>query len=64
MFPEDGDCFAGIGAALCSSDYAERPFDDILERLEKSVDSVGLCLLYTSCYPQRQTGGIVSCYIL
>ena len=28
IFPEDGDCFAGIGAALCSSDYAERPFDD------------------------------------
>ena len=42
VFPEDGDCFAGIGAALCSSDYAERPFDEVLERLEQSVDSVGL----------------------
>ena len=42
IFPEDGDCFAGIGAALCSSDYAERPFDEVLERLEQSVDSVGL----------------------
>ena len=42
IFPEDGDCFAGIGAALCASDYAERSFDELLERLEKSVDNVGL----------------------
>ena len=33
IFPEDGDCFAGIGAALCSSDYPEHPFDDLLKRL-------------------------------
>ncbi|WP_294519685.1 acyl-CoA dehydratase activase [uncultured Pseudoflavonifractor sp.] len=39
IFPEDGDCFAGIGAALCSSDYPEHPFDDLLKRLEESVDA-------------------------
>lgn len=39
IFPEDGDCFAGIGAALCASDYAERPFDALLKKLEDSVDA-------------------------
>lgn len=39
IFPEDGDCFAGIGAALCASDYPERPFDELLDLLEKSVES-------------------------
>ncbi|MGN8895495.1 acyl-CoA dehydratase activase [Flavonifractor sp. HCP28S3_F3] len=42
IFPEDGDCFAGIGAALCASDYGEQLFDDVLDRLERSVDNVGL----------------------
>ena len=42
VFPEDGDCFAAMGAALCSTDYAARPFDECLKLLEKSVDSVGL----------------------
>lgn len=39
IFPADGDCFAGIGAALCASDYPEHRFDDLLQRLEKSVDA-------------------------
>lgn len=39
IFPEDGDCFAGIGAALCSEDYAAKPFDELLKKLEKSVDA-------------------------
>ena len=42
VFPEDGDCFAAMGAALCSSDYPERPFDEALTLLEESVDNVGL----------------------
>lgn len=42
VFPEDGDCFAAMGAALCSSEYAERPFDEALKLLEESVDNVGL----------------------
>ena len=39
VFPQDGDCFAGIGAALCASDYAEHPFDALLKKLEDSVDA-------------------------
>ena len=31
-----------MGAALCSSDYPERPFDEALTLLEESVDNVGL----------------------
>lgn len=42
IFPEDGDCFAAMGAALCSSDYPERPFDEAMKLLEESVDNVGL----------------------
>ena len=42
IFPEDGDCFAGIGAALCASDYDERPFDELLRLLEESVDSTSV----------------------
>ncbi len=36
VFPEDGDCFAAMGAALCASDYAARPFDQLLRLLEES----------------------------
>ncbi len=36
VFPEDGDCFAAMGAALCSSDYDARPFDELLQLLEES----------------------------
>ena len=36
IFPEDGDCFAAIGAALCASDYDSMPFDKALKLLEES----------------------------
>ncbi|MEG2421080.1 MAG: acyl-CoA dehydratase activase, partial [Oscillospiraceae bacterium] len=39
IFPEDGDCFAGIGAALCAGDYPECSFDEALKLLEDSVAS-------------------------
>ena len=39
IFPADGDCFAGIGAALCSTDYDTHPFDELLKKLEESVDA-------------------------
>ncbi len=42
IFPQDGDCFAAIGAALCATDYKEMPFDHVLELLEKSVDNTSL----------------------
>ncbi|MDF2838746.1 MAG: Activator of (R)-2-hydroxyglutaryl-CoA dehydratase [Evtepia sp.] len=38
IFPEDGDCFAAIGAALCASDYPTMPFDQLLSQLEKATD--------------------------
>ena len=39
VFPEDGDCFAAMGAALCAVDYSPVPFEDVLKRLEESVDT-------------------------
>ena len=36
IFPEDGDCFAAMGAALCSGDYEARPFEQLLKLLEES----------------------------
>ena len=39
IFPEDGDCFAAIGAALCASDYDSIPFDKALKLLEESRDT-------------------------
>ena len=36
VFPEDGDCFAAMGAALCASDYGAKPFDELLKLLEES----------------------------
>ncbi len=41
IFPADGDCFAAMGAALCSTDYAARPFEEYLKLLEESVDAAG-----------------------
>jgi len=38
IFPEDGDCFAAIGAALCASDYPVRPFDELLRQMEEQSD--------------------------
>jgi predicted CoA-substrate-specific enzyme activase len=40
IFPEDGDCFAAIGAALCASDYEAKLFDDQLKLLEESKGAV------------------------
>ena len=42
VFPEDGDCFAAMGAALCSSDYDTILFEDALKKLEESVDTTTL----------------------
>ena len=37
VFPEDGDCFAAMGAALCATDYAPVPFETVLKKLEDSA---------------------------
>ncbi len=42
IFPEDGDCFAALGAALCASDYEAQPFDRLLTLLEESRDAVSV----------------------
>lgn len=39
VFPADGDCFAAIGAALCSEEYEAKPFDALLKKLVESVDA-------------------------
>ncbi len=39
IFPQDGDCFAAMGAALCSADYATLPFEEVLRRLEESRET-------------------------
>lgn len=39
VFPADGDCYAAMGAALCSTDYNARPFEEYLRLLEESVDA-------------------------
>ena len=39
VFPEDGDCYAAIGSAICAEDYQEIKFEDALDRLEKAVDT-------------------------
>jgi len=40
IFPENGDCFAAIGAAICAADFASVSFDKTLELLESSVGEV------------------------
>ena len=39
VFPEDGDCYAAIGSAMCAADYPAIGFDEMLDRLEKAVDT-------------------------
>ena len=39
VFPEDGDCFAAIGAALCAGDYESISFDKALKLLEESREA-------------------------
>ena len=39
VFPEDGDCFAAMGAALCATDAEPVPFEDALKRLEESRET-------------------------
>ncbi len=38
IFPENGDCFAAIGAALCASEYSARPFTELLQQMEAASD--------------------------
>ncbi|MCI8303036.1 MAG: 2-hydroxyglutaryl-CoA dehydratase, partial [Lawsonibacter sp.] len=42
VFPEDGDCFAAIGAALCATDYSPIPFETVMKKLEDSAGTATL----------------------
>ncbi len=42
VFPQDGDCFAAMGAALCATDYSPVLFEEALKKLEESVDTTTL----------------------
>ena len=39
IFPEDGDCFAAMGAALCATDYQPVPFEEVLKKLADSAEA-------------------------
>ena len=39
VFPEDGDCFAAMGAALCATDYQPVPFETAMKKLEDSANT-------------------------
>ena len=41
IFPEDAECFAAIGAAMCADMKEAVPFEDIVSRLESAADEVG-----------------------
>ncbi len=41
IFPENSDCFAAIGAALCATDYPTRSFDELFSLLQKTVTLSG-----------------------
>jgi len=42
IFPENSDTFAALGAALCADDAVTMPFEELLRRLEESVQETGL----------------------
>ena len=42
VFPDDGDCFAAMGAALCATDYAPAPFETVMKKLEDSAGTATL----------------------
>ena len=42
IFPENADCFAAIGAALCAEGTEPMVFDQMLARLEESAEASGL----------------------
>jgi predicted CoA-substrate-specific enzyme activase len=42
VFPEDGDCFAAMGAALCAADYRPAPFQEVMQKLEDSAGTATL----------------------
>ncbi len=42
VFPENGDCFAAIGAAICAGNEKETTYEALLEQLESAADVSGV----------------------
>ena len=42
VFPDHGDTFAALGAALCTDDVEPMPFEELLKRLDEAVQETGL----------------------
>ena len=42
VFPENAECFAALGAAICAEDYPALDYAELLDRLEKSTVQTGL----------------------
>ena len=42
VFPANSECFAALGAAICAGDYPEMGYEELLDKLEKSVVSSGV----------------------
>ncbi len=38
IFPENADCFAAMGAALCAGEYASFTYEEVLRRLEQAKE--------------------------
>ncbi len=38
IFPENGDCFAALGAALSTNGYETFAFEDVLKKINESID--------------------------
>lgn len=42
IFPDNADCFAAIGAALCAGEYKAQDFEEMLDKLKNSVGDTQL----------------------
>ena len=57
VFPEDGDCFAAMGAALCATDYEAIPFEEVRKKLEDSAGAATLVDTMPPLFASREEYG-------
>ncbi|MEY8231572.1 acyl-CoA dehydratase activase [Oscillospiraceae bacterium 50-16] len=57
VFPEDGDCFAAMGAALCATDYEAIPFEEVMKKLEDSAGAATLVDTMPPLFASREEYG-------
>ena len=58
VFPEDGDCFAAMGAALCATDYEAIPFEEVMKKLEDSAGAATLVDTMPPLFASREEYGV------